>query len=285
MLGSIAQDELLPLLDALASRDGKQVFHIITQLAEGVPDFQQILEELIYLFHKIALRQILPQQSGAEKTIEKFAQRFTPEEVQLYYQIALLGKRDLSFTPSPQQGFEMTMLRMLAFQPDLSVNSHSMLKSEKLNCSLSSAEIPLNSPQEKSPCTSDQPSLSELPNWRDLLPKLELTGMAYALASNCTLEHMSNGNVRLALSATHQPMLNQKLKDRIAESLNRYLKQSIQLEINITSAELVTPIKQQKQEQEQRLANATQTILQDSRVKQLIEMYDATIEVSLLDDS
>lgn len=285
MLGSIGQDELLPLLDALASQNGKQVFHVISQLAESAPDFQQLLEELISLFHKIALMQILPQHSGTEEAIEKFVQRFTPEEVQLYYQIALLGKRDLSFTPSPQQGFEMTMLRMLAFQPDSSsITSHSRLKSENLNSSLSSSEIPLSSPKEKSSRTST-PSPTALPNWRDLLPKLELTGMAYALASNCTLEYMKEGIVHLALSATHQPMLNQKLQDRIAEALNRYLQQSIQLEINITSAELATPIKQQKQEKEQRLANATQTILQDSRVKQFIEMYDATVEVSLLEDS
>lgn len=288
MLGSTAEDDLLPLLTALAARDGKQCFHFLTQFAERAPDFQQVLAELINLFHKMAILQILPQALTAEETIVQLAQRFTPEEIQLYYQIALLGRRDLSLSPSPQQGFEMLILRMLAFKPNLSAAEDTTSTPKAFIVSPPSQPTPIIEPEKSEsivmnakttpPVISD----NELTKWRDILPKLELTGMAYALASNCTLEKISGDKIQLALSATHQPMLNPKLKERIAEALSRHLNQPIQLEIHITSAELVTPIKQLKHEYEQRLASATQAIMQDPRIRQFIDLYDATVEVSLV---
>jgi len=302
MLGSMAQDDLLPLLEALATQNGSQVFKVIALLAERAPDFQQVLEELISILHKIAITQIVPDVL-AEEAMTTLAKRFTPEEVQLYYQIALLGRRDLTLTPTPQQGFEMTMLRMLAFKPGLSIPQHNTATAAKPAAPATApaskpaapatakpvhtnatpttvAKIDTQTTAAAAPTTS--PPSTSLSDWRDILPKLELSGMAYALAANCTLENASEGKIVLALSISHEPMLNPKLKERIAEALSRHFKQNIQLEVNITSAELITPIKQEQTEHELKLTNARQTILQDPQVKKLIEVYDASVEVSLI---
>ena len=106
--------------------------------------------------------------------------------------------------------------------------------------------------------------------------------MAYALASNCVLDKIEGNKVFLSLSANHQPMLNQKLKERIAEALSRQFNQPMQLEILITAEEIITPSKQQQQENAQQLADAKKTILDDPKVKQMIDMYDATVEVELV---
>jgi DNA polymerase III subunit gamma/tau len=304
MLGSMAQDDLLPLLTALSLQDGKQLFKVMRHVAERAPDFHQVLEECISLLHKIAIVQIVPDAMAVDDAITTLAKRFSPEDVQLYYQIALLGRRDLSLTPSPQQGFEMTLLRMLAFKPGLSISDSIPTPP----ASKPKTPAALTSAQEKKidPCSfktglathTEQPSqpapvlelTAELTaestigptEWREILPKLELSGMAYALASNCTLEKITGNKVKLTLSANHEPMLNQKLKERITDALVRHLKQPIQLDIAITSVELATPVKQQQHEREQRLAGAKQTILQDPLLKKIIEMYDATVEVSLV---
>jgi len=285
MLGSMPQEELLPLLDALLAQQGEQLFQVIAQLSERTPDFQHLLEDLISLLHNIAITQIISNTSSTDETIKTLAQRFTPEEVQLYYQIALLGRRDLSLAPSPQQGFEMTMLRMLAFKPRVHLTDETPVPTSTA----------INHKQPMSPPTLSIPIASipiaekkiEVPaiessKWREILPKLELTGMAYALAANCTLLHMTENKIELAIAQSHQPMLNEKLKERLVEALSRYLNQPVQLNITLSSADIITPQKQQQQEQEQRLANATQTMLQDPRVKQFIDMYDATVEVSLV---
>ena len=276
MLSSLAQDELFPLLQALIAKEGKALFDAIAQLTAHAPNFHQVLDELISLFHQLAIQQIVPDALESNETLIQFAKQLTPEEIQLYYQIALLGKRDLAFTASLQQGFEMTMLRMLAFNPHLTEKN-----SSPSNPTPKSLEAPVILQKNRSTAAPSEKMIG-LFEWRDLLPKLELSGMAYALASNCILDKITENKIELALSATHQPMLNQKLKDRIAEALSHHLKQPIQLEINITHEALSTPIKLQKQEQETRLSHATQTVLSDPKIKQLIEMYDATIEVSLV---
>ncbi|HLB43047.1 MAG TPA: DNA polymerase III subunit gamma/tau [Gammaproteobacteria bacterium] len=263
MLGSISQNDLWPLLEAIATQDGKRLFNIVSQLADRAVVFQQVLDEIIHYFHKITMTQIVPELI-TDHHITSLAKLFTPEDIQLYYQIALLGRRDLPFAPSPQQGFEMTMLRILAFKPN------SMLTKNSTISTIESEKV-LN-----------QETSFNLPPWRELLAKLELTGMSYALASNCTFEKFVGNKFELALSNHHKPMLNQKSQDRIAEALNRYLKKVIKLDIHLSSEELITPLKQQSEEQEVRLAHAKETVMQDSQVKKLLEMYDATVEVSLV---
>lgn len=305
MLGSMAQDDLVPLFEALAAKDAKTLFEKITALAELSPDFQQALEEMINLLHRIAIAQIVPE--IATDTIEKsLATRFTPDEVQLYYQIALLGRRDLALNPSPQQGFEMAMVRMLAFKPAMLEEHPAQLEEHVLRDARSARSSARTASavtaatahpeegcaaarlegregregredQEKQKTQSDN-------QWKDILPKLELTGMAYALASNCILEEMDGSKIKLALTASHQPMLNPKLKERIAEALQRVLKQPVQLDITLsTAADLPTPHKQSLQQQAQQLSKAKQTALENPRIKQLVAMYDATVEVALAD--
>ncbi|HTM63513.1 MAG TPA: DNA polymerase III subunit gamma/tau [Gammaproteobacteria bacterium] len=272
MLGSMAQDDVMPLATALASQDGAQLFAAIEQLAERAPDFQQVLEELISLFHKVAITQIIPDAVKANDTAAALAKQLTPAEVQLYYQIALLGRRDLALSAAQQQGFEMTMLRMLAFKPGCTdiVQAPAAVKA-----------TPKTQAAEKPVAAAQQP-VSGMADWNNILPALGLSGMAYALASNCAMDSMADNKIKLFLTASHEPMLNAKLKDRIAEALGKHFGCEIQLDIAVSAADLATPAKQQQVQQSKKLDAATQSILQDPKVKQLIDMYDATVEVSLV---
>jgi len=269
MLGSMAEDDLLPLLTALAAQNGSELFTAVTELALSAPDFEQLLEELISMLHKIALAQIVPDTLQQDAVLADFVNRFSAEDIQLYYQIALLGRRDLSLAPAPQQGFEMTLLRMLAFRPATAAVS-------------APAQIVEAIKKEPETAVISPAAAGSLAEWRDMLPKLELSGMAYALAANCTMQSSNEQKIILALSVSHQPMLNPKLKDRIAEALVRYLKRPVQLEVNVTADEIVTPMKQDKKEYDSKLADAKQTILQDPKVKRLLEVYDAAVEVALV---
>lgn len=282
MLGSMAQDDLLPLLDALAEQNGSQLFQVINNLSERAPDFQQVLEELISILHKIAVAQIVPDILTGDDALTPFIKRFSAEEIQLHYQIALLGRRDLSLTPTPQQGFEMTLLRMLAFKPGLNTQVQDSVAVKPVTRTAPTTPAPIIETKPVVVEAAAPEAIANLSEWRDILPKLELTGMAYALAANCTLEKMSEDKITLALSVSHQPMLSPKLKDRIAETLTRHFKRNMQLEINTTSAELATPIKQEQSEHNAKLVNARQTIMQHPQVKKLIDAYDATVEVSLI---
>lgn len=281
MLGSISQDDILPLIDALAAQDGSAALAAARHLADRAPNFEQLLEELISLFHRIALAQVLPDAIPTSDIAAALASLFTPEDVQIYYQIALLGRRDLAYTPNPQQGFEMVVLRMLAFLPSAAKTDTAAPKANKT--SVASAAPAKSKPKAAPVAAATTAAITDsATEWRDILPRLGLSGMAYALAANCTLTSLSEDTIELTLSTSHQPMLNQKLKERLAESLGRYFNRPIQLNIGVSTAELATPIKQQQHENDQRLGGAKQAALQNPAIKQLIDMYDATVDVSLL---
>ena len=283
MLGNMAQDDVLPLLDALAEQDGHQLFTAIEELAERAPDFEQVLEEMTRLFHRMAIAQVLPDKMKQNHDAAELAKKFSPEDIQLYYQIAILGKRDLAHAGVPQQGFEMTMLRMLAFKPATMQQQAQSITAKpatkKPAITVADKAPTSTATAATTPSAADDAALTE---WTNLLPKLGLNGMALALASNCTLLSLSNEKVKLALAANHEPMLNAKLKERINEAFNTHLDRKVQLDIEIATTELATPVKQQQLDQSKRLDIAKKTMLNDPRVKQLVDMYDATVEVSLV---
>lgn len=121
MLGTIDQMVVYDIVEALAAADGAQVLAAVNQLSEHAPDYGAALEELLTLLHRIAMTQAVPQATDnsfgdGDKVID-LAGRLTAEKVQLFYQMALTGRRDLPLAPDPRSGFEMVLLRMLAFIP------------------------------------------------------------------------------------------------------------------------------------------------------------------------
>lgn len=121
MLGTIDHKLVQSLVGALVAGDGSQILTAVAKFAEHAPDFDVALADLITLLHRIAIAQALPDaldnSYGDRTQILEFASKLAPEDVQLFYQTALIGRRDLSLSPDPRSGFEMTLLRMLAFKP------------------------------------------------------------------------------------------------------------------------------------------------------------------------
>ena len=117
MLGTISHQPLLDLLRAVLAGKGEVVLAEIEKMAGITPDFEAATDALISLLHKMAVLQIIPQAEEEEEGIKQLADQFSQEDVQLYYQIALHGRRDLSLSPDPRSGFEMIFLRLLTFRP------------------------------------------------------------------------------------------------------------------------------------------------------------------------
>ncbi len=121
MLGSIDQSVVYVLLDALAELDGAALLHAVARIAEQATDFGAVLEALLGALHRVAIAQAVPaaldNNQGDRERMLVYAKKFTGEDVQLFYQIALHGRRDLPLAGDPRAGLEMTLLRMLAFKP------------------------------------------------------------------------------------------------------------------------------------------------------------------------
>jgi len=121
MLGTIDSRLVQKLMAALIAADGKGLLDAVAVFAEHAPDFRAALGDLLSSLHRIAIAQALPDaldnSFGDRKQVLDFAAQLTPEDVQLFYQTALIGRRDLHLAPDARSGFEMTLLRMLAFKP------------------------------------------------------------------------------------------------------------------------------------------------------------------------
>ncbi|MFO0335809.1 MAG: DNA polymerase III subunit gamma/tau, partial [Pseudomonadota bacterium] len=121
MLGTIDRNHVVHLVEALAAADAPGLLAIARALDDHAPDYDQVLVQLASLLERVALQQVVPQDSAdaewAPEVLDALARAVPPADLQLYYQIALNGRRDLELAPEPRVGFEMTLLRMLAFRP------------------------------------------------------------------------------------------------------------------------------------------------------------------------
>jgi DNA polymerase-3 subunit gamma/tau len=123
MLGSVARAQVLGVLDAVAAGDGARLLRECTQIASYSPDFGGVLDDLAGALHQLQLLQLIPGYQPADgadddHALAALAAQMAAEDVQLYYQIAVAGRRDLTLAPDARTGFEMALLRMLAFRPD-----------------------------------------------------------------------------------------------------------------------------------------------------------------------
>ena len=121
MLGTINRQEIQELCRALAARDAAAVLAITARMAEFAPDYSQALGEMLAIWHRVAIGQQVSEAVddtlGDRELVMQLADEVAPEDVQLFYQIGLLGRRDLPYAADPRSGFEMVLLRQLAFQP------------------------------------------------------------------------------------------------------------------------------------------------------------------------
>lgn len=121
MLGTIDRTYIVDLVRALCNDDGTALLQRVAAMAEHSPDYEQALSELINFIHRIAVAQVVPESIdntfGDRDVVLELAKNLSGEDVQLFYQSALLGRRDLPLAPDPRSGFEMVLLRLLAFKP------------------------------------------------------------------------------------------------------------------------------------------------------------------------
>jgi DNA polymerase-3 subunit gamma/tau len=121
MLGTINQRDIESLVGTLVSRDGPALLTEISRIADFAPDYGIILADLLSLFHRVTMEQVVPGSAdnalGDAHQIQALAKKLSAEDAQLFYQVALMGRKDLAITPDARMGFEMTLLRMLAFRP------------------------------------------------------------------------------------------------------------------------------------------------------------------------
>ncbi len=304
MLGTIDRDVVYRLLDALAANDAAGLLGEVGRADEFTPDYAALLAELLSVLQRIAVAQALPDaiddSLGDRDAVIGLAGRFSPEDVQLYYQIGLIGRRDLSLAPEPRGGFEMAMLRMLAFRPRAAGEAAAAQPAttardgaggappRKAGAAVRSRAMPETAGKavrEAAPETVPEAARVTVPEtrpaaeeWLPLIERLDLKGMARELALNCAPREVADEAMVLTVDPAHAHLLNEARGEQIEQALTRHYGRPIRLKI-LKEGALTgdTPARRQAREREARKREAIQSIEADENVKALQDAFGATV--------
>ncbi len=297
MLGVIGHDEVTALLEAIAEGSAPSAMQISAQLDERNSDFADVLRGLLEALHEMAVSQAV----NAEQTL------FAADEVQLYYQIALLGLRDLEIAPDPRSGFEMTLLRMLAFapKPDSTVPPRAAQSSSSLGDSAAAAKNPdvsVAEPESSAPealqrvahstpaAPAPQPEVVEpvlegfvadaqlLSRWYEWVEQIKLSGVAKMIAEHAVLKTLQLPKVALVLSDEHDTLLNEAQRSGLARALAELLGEEVELEVEIGPIASETPNQLKARLAQERQSDAEAALQQDTVVQNLLSEFGGKIE-------
>ena len=230
MLGSVARGQVLGLLEALASGDGTRLIEECARIASFSPDFAGVLDDLAATLHNIQLRQLIAGYRDEQGAVEAaqladLAARLVAEDVQLYYQIAITGRRDLALAPDARTGFEMALLRMLAFRPG------DMPKAQPLPDVHASPLQP--QPREVTPPVPPPPPSPvhrhDSLDWHHLIARAGLHGPLGQLARNAVLRGREGQTLVLAVQPIYLNMAVEPLVGQLADRLSELLEERIKL--------------------------------------------------------
>jgi DNA polymerase-3 subunit gamma/tau len=202
------------------------------KLEEFSPDYGQVLDDLAALLTRLALQQLVPAYEGDElfdpAFVKELAAQISAEDVQLYYQTAILGRRDLPFAPDPRTGFEMTLVRMLAFRPVSGASATAAPGGGGARATPAATSSAVPSPAVAAIVRPASAGPIDPVQWSRVIGDLDVSGAARQLATNCALvEHLGN-TLKLAVDpkvARTPPQI-----EKLAQALAKYLGGHVKLE-------------------------------------------------------
>jgi DNA polymerase-3 subunit gamma/tau len=299
MLGLLPHEHLVNLIQAIADDDGKRMLATVAQMAQLTTDFTAAADSLISLLHGVAVQQVITADE-ADVDVAALAKLLSPADVQLYYQMALHGRRDLPLAPDPRSGFEMLLLRMLAFRLDdgkAQQDSSNSAQAEKKKILIEEEPHP-PFPEKRNPSPtlplSGEGARGEVPSspshdkgrlggvsssndWHTILPQLNLSGMALPLAQHCLLAMVTDGQITLLLDESGSTLQSPRAEAQLTEALARHYGRDLKLHFKLATLTEETPEKRSIREVAEKQAAAEAAIRNDPFVKQLQDTFGATI--------
>jgi DNA polymerase-3 subunit gamma/tau len=310
MLGTVDRTRVGALLEALADADGARLLDEVSKLAEFAPDWGDVLDALASALHRIQVKQLVPEATVEADGIDagEFASKLRPELVQLWYQMALDGRRELPLAPAPRAGFEMALLRMLAFRPDsastqttsapnVSAATPRPAPSAAPRAAASPAAAPR--PMPEAPAASapppaakpatPAPSIANLDanGWLELVARSGVRGPAAQLAAHSGFVSYADGVLRLTLAPADEHLKGPAMVRMLAAALEPQLGVEPRIRFELAEPSGETLHVRNERERDARQAQAEETFMRDPDVRSLLERGAkvATDSIRPLDDA
>ena len=307
MLGMIEQQQVDTILRALAAADGSTLIDTVAQMASRAIDYMAALDDLLLVLHDVSLYQILPEAASAKQAdsdlVVHLASAMTKEDVQLYYQIGMLGKRDMLLAPDPVSGFEMTLLRMLTFHPagedgagssdEPPAQKAPVRKQQTQGQEVASSAAPVRTtgasvdsapPAEpalvQSPASPPETNLADPDLWATFVDESGLKGVSREFAMN--LSPQSYDPQKKVLIVSLKPNLaklhSQSRQTSLENAFSEFTGSPVKLKLIDGSEDSPeTPAQNRARHDSEEKAEVYQTLMEDPMVKDIMERFDATV--------
>ncbi|HTV97707.1 MAG TPA: DNA polymerase III subunit gamma/tau [Steroidobacteraceae bacterium] len=318
MLGTIDGSRVTRIAEALAREDGPGMLAEVAALDRDAPDYDRALGDLAALLQRVAIAQIVPEAAREDEefeaqVLERLSRAMAAEDVQLYYQIALAGRRDLPLAPDPRIGFEMTLLRMLAFRPDAAASGgaaagplrESRPAPRASTQAAATAPVPTATapvPNAAAPVptaaapvptaaaampTAAAPAAFAAPaqaidaaGWPRIVEAAGLSGMVRQFALNCVPASFERDVLALRLDPAADGLRSAPLEEKLSQGLNRYLGRSVRLTFEVSQSALATPARQRVLADQDKALRAVAAFQADPAVKGLQERFGAEVDTA-----
>ncbi len=318
MLGSITENFIIDICSALAERNGKELLKHINEMAEHAPNYDCALGDMLSLLHQISIFQIVPESRNGDSNnqiIENLAKQISKEDTQLFYQICLLGRNDLQMAPDPKIGFEMIMLRALAFRPEDGLGENQSKKqysfdgqkhtenetiiknngNSSKNSRLSS-QITVNESNAVQDNLKKRPDLSleinpqekidvtllekfEARHWSSLSKQLDIGGALGEIVNNCVYSRSENDKLFFVLDSCYTNLLSQRHELALAEVLSDYFGKTLQVSIDVGILEIDTPRVEASRSFEDNKNRVIVALNEDAQIKKFKQLFDGSIDM------
>jgi DNA polymerase-3 subunit gamma/tau len=307
MLGMIEQQQVDTILRALAAADGSTLIDTVAQMASRAIDYMAALDDLLLVLHDVSLYQILPEAASAKQAdsdlVVHLASAMTKEDVQLYYQIGMLGKRDMLLAPDPVSGFEMTLLRMLTFHPagedgagssdEPPAQKAPVRKQQTQGQEVASSAAPVRTTGAsvdsalpaapalvQSPASPPETNLADPDLWATFVDESGLKGVSREFAMN--LSPQSYDPQKKVLIVSLKPNLaklhSQSRQTSLENAFSEFTGSPVKLKLIDGSEDSPeTPAQNRARHDSEEKAEVYQTLMEDPMVKDIMERFDATV--------
>ncbi len=295
MLGTIDRGHVTRIVESLSREDGPALLAQARELDRDAPDYDRVLVDLAALLQRIAIAQIVPEAAQQDEefdaqTLTRLSQGMSAEDVQLYYQIALGGRRDLAMAPEPRLGFEMTLLRMLAFRPD---GDGTAQREPKASGAVTAPVASIGSVAPVAPVAAVAPVASvtsvaasatavaltiDAGSWPAVVNAANLSGMTRQLALNCVPVSFAQDVLDLRLDPAAAEWRTRASEEKLLQGLSKYLGRDIRIVFEISQTTVATPTRQRVMAEQDKAVRATAAFEQDPAVKSLRERFGAEVD-------
>ena len=287
MLGLVNHDDIFKLASLVIQRKADEVLLFVRELTHKGENLSNALKDLTSLFHKISTAQMISDDKQISAEIRTLATLISAQDLQLFYQIAINGQKDINYSPSEQIGLEMTLLRMIAFHPNNIDDEKKNLKSPKNESITPKADKKISESEslvdikdstvKKKIENKNQPSIKNQGDWEKIIYELSFSGAAKTVVKNTLFCSFSAGTITLTLNKEFNNLLTSNTQKSIEKKLGTIVDGiSLVIELGETNGSTLSNKEANKLEQEKK--QTEDQFLSDDGLKELENAFNSKVD-------